>query len=338
MGALTTSTVVPPAVATFFDRLLLRRALPMLVHMKVAQRRSLSQRNGDTIKFRKFPALSLALTPLNEGVTPSGKQLTFSDITATIRQWGDYVPLSDFVQMVVESPLLRETNKLLAEQSAQTLDALMRDVAAAGSSVFFGGGVSLRSSLTGEAHKVSAELLDRIIRQLDSQNAKRFTRMISASTKVSTFPIRPAYWAITDQDVKFTLENIPGWTPVTNYSGEQQVMEAEIGAYKDLRFLMTTQAKTYLGGGGSLGGGEDVKSTGGNVDVHTILVFGQDAIASVPLEGKSLENIIHPLGSGGISDPLNQRGTSGWKHTGARTRLDETFMTRAEVTVALNNP
>jgi N4-gp56 family major capsid protein len=73
---------------TFYDRQLLERALPELVHAEFAQKRPLPRRSGKTIEFRKFTALAPAVTPLTEGVTPAGNALAATAITASINQYG----------------------------------------------------------------------------------------------------------------------------------------------------------------------------------------------------------------------------------------------------------
>lgn len=89
---MTTQTTLTGALAaeakTFYDRQLLERALPSLVHAEFAQKRPLARRQGKTIEFRKFAALAPATTPLTEGVTPSGNSLSVSAITASINQYG----------------------------------------------------------------------------------------------------------------------------------------------------------------------------------------------------------------------------------------------------------
>lgn len=336
--ALTTTQVVPPAVAVFYSRMLLRRSLPKLVHMRVAQRKSLKTRSGNTIKFRRLDKLPIQSAPLLEGVPPQGREIGKFDIIATIQQYGDFTPLSDLEQITLENPMLREATDLLGDQASESMDSYARDVFAAGSSVFRGGAstVTLRTDLLSAAHKIDTTVQDRIIRLLMGNDATLFTEMVDASTKQATFPIRGAFWGITDEQVIFTAETLPGWKSVEEYSSKGSTLEAEMGAYKNLRWLSTTLAKKFLGGGGAVSG--DVQSTGGVADVHTGLVFGTDAVATVPLEGHSLENIIKPTGSGGVSDPLNQVATSGWKHTGARVRLNESWMTRGEWTVALTTP
>ena len=332
MGVLTDSGVMPPVVATFFDRKLLIRALPRLVHARVTQRRSLRQRSGNTIVFRRVEALALATTPLVEGMPPAGSKLSHTDISVKIQQWGDYVTVTDLVKATIDHPLLNDANKVLGEQAAQTIDVLTARVEAAGTQIFLGGNVATRGDLKDTGQKVDGSILDRAVRLLDENNATRYTQIIGASVKVNTFPIRAAFWAITHPDVIFTLQELAGWISLEEYAGTGKTMEAEKGAFKDLRFLSTTQATVYRGGGGTAAG--DVKSTSALADVYTILIFAEEAVASVPFEAMSLENIIKPIGASGAADPLNQRGTSGWKHTGARIRLNELFMVRIEVTAA----
>lgn len=335
-GVLTRSSDFPPVVTSWFSKELLVRALPKLVHGRVAQRRPLKGKAGNTIVFRRIEPLALALTPIMEGIAPNGKQPTHTDVSSTIRQWGDYIPITDLIEAVVEHPVLMEFTKLLAEQAGQTLDALLREAFVLGSNVFYGGGVASRSLLVGTAQKVDAAVLQRVIRGLQTNNAAMFTELIDATDSVSTQPVRPAYWGITGPEVAFTLEQVPGFIPVSNYSDTGPVMDAEIGAYRNIRFLQTTQSKSFLGGGGTATG--DIKATSGNADVFTILIFGQDAVGTVPLDNLSFENIIHPKGSGGTTDPLNQVSTTAWKRTGTELILNDNFFARVEVTAGLLNP
>lgn len=77
-----------------------------------------------------------------------------------------------------------------------------------------------------------------------------------------------------------------------------------------------------------------VPTGGGNgVDVHSTLIYGENAAGAVELggHGKNVETIIMPPGSGGASDPLKQRGTIAWKVNGfAATILQDGWMIRLE--------
>ena len=71
---------------TFYDMTLIDEATANLVHDQFGQKRPIPANGGKTIEFRKFAPLAKATTPLTEGVTPDGKSLSVSTITATVAQ------------------------------------------------------------------------------------------------------------------------------------------------------------------------------------------------------------------------------------------------------------
>ena len=78
------------------------------------------------------------------------------------------------------------------------------------------------------------------------------------------------------------------------------------------------------------GGG---KTAGGvTQDVYSTLVYGADAFGSIELAGGgNVEVISKPAGSSGSDDPLNQRGTLGWKVKGfCAVILQDDFIIRLE--------
>ena len=75
---------IPSGVSAFYDRNLLERALPSLVHDKWGQMRNVPKNSSDSIKFRRWDALAVATTPLTEGVTPTGSSLAVTDVTASL--------------------------------------------------------------------------------------------------------------------------------------------------------------------------------------------------------------------------------------------------------------
>lgn len=66
------------------------------------------------------------------------------------------------------------------------------------------------------------------------------------------------------------------------------------------------------------------------VSVFSTLILGKNAYGTTEITGGGLEHIVKQLGSGGTSDPLNQRASAGWKATKACVRLVEEYMVRIE--------
>ena len=321
----TTLTQVPPGTAAFYDRNLLERAVPADIHGRFGQNRPLSLRSGNQIKFRRYTALTPATTALTEGVTPSGSSLSVTDITATIAQYGDFVTITDMVDMVNQDPVLTEAGKILGEQGGTTIDQVRRDVLVAGTNVIYANG-SARASVN---TVIDAGDLKTAIRTLERQNAKTIKEMVKPSTGIGTVAIRPAYIGLVHPDTVAVLESITGYTSIENYSSQMDSMPDEVGAYRNIRFVKSTNAKVFADGG-AIGGSNVISTTGTNADVYATLILAADAYGVIPLGGKAMENIVTPLGSGGSADPLKQRSTSGWKAQTTTKILNDAWMVRIE--------
>ena len=65
-------------------------------------------------------------------------------------------------------------------------------------------------------------------------------------------------------------------------------------------------------------------------DVYSTLIIADDAYGTTKVSGGGLQHIVKPLGSGGSSDPLNQRATVGWKATKTAKILVPQYLVRIE--------
>lgn len=304
---LTTTTQVDPAVATFYDRVLLKRAQPYLVFDKFAQVRDIPGKAGNTVKFRRYSALTVATTPLTEGITPPGQQLAKTDLTAKVSFFGDFVHITDVVDLTVEDAVLTEAAEVLGEQGGQTLDILLRDILMACASITAASGGGNGKTPT----EPGATDLTAVVKALRAGNARYITEVITASDGVGTSPVRPAFWGIGHTDLDDAWEAITGWKATAEYPNQGTVLEAEIGAYKNLRLLSTTQ------------GHKDTTTT---PDQYFTAIIGKDAYGMTRLSSLTLKNIVKAFGSGGTSDPLDQRATSGWKASFTGRILNDAFM------------
>ena len=133
---------------TFYDRTLLERLLPELHFYRDADKKVIPKGKGTSIEFRKFNSLSVPANSLSEGVTPTGSSLSITNITATAVQEGDFVEVSDVLDLVSKDPVITETSELLGEQSGQTVDIRIRDVVTAGTTVQYANGRASQAALT----------------------------------------------------------------------------------------------------------------------------------------------------------------------------------------------
>jgi N4-gp56 family major capsid protein len=314
--AQTDTTVIDPGVANFYDRRLLRKAFPRLIHLLYAQTRDLPANGSDVIKFRRYSLLTAATTPLTEGVTPAGSQLSKTDISATVKQYGDYVTLTDKLVFTTTDPVLTEANGVLAQQAGNTLDQLARDVMIAGTTVQYASTAAARTDITASMKLNLAEVQE-AVRTLKQNNADKITEMIDPSDGVNTSPVDAAFIGFVHPNTTYDLKNATGFIRVEQY-GQRQALPGEIGALDEVRFIESTNAKVFSAGGS------------GGADVYATLVIGADFYAQSRVAGEAMRNIIKPLGSAGSADPLDQRQTSGWKAAFVPVRLNESFGVRIE--------
>ena len=125
-GSTGTGNELSHEMKTYYDKTLIDIAGPRLVHDQFGQKRPIPKNGGKTIEFRKYTPLSKALTPLTEGVTPEGTKLDVSIVTATVKQYGDYIRLSDMLLMTAIDNNLVEAMKLLGDQAGATLDTVTK--------------------------------------------------------------------------------------------------------------------------------------------------------------------------------------------------------------------
>jgi len=319
----TTRTQIPVEVNNFYDRTLLERAVSNFVHTRWAQVRDLPSKPGtNVIKFRRYGNLTAATTALSEGITPTGSQLSVTDITAAIAQYGDFITVTDVVSYESEDASLMEAAEILGDQCSDTIDQLCRDVMAAGTSVVYSGTGNVATADVAAGDVISYGNLDTVCLNLKNNKAKAVTRQINASTGYATSPIPASFIGIIHPEITAKVATFTGWTPVEKYSSQQGVMEGEVGSYSangsKIRFIETPNAKIKTASG-----------TGG-IDVYCTLIFGANAYGISRISGQALKNIVKPLGSAGTADPLDQRATSGWKITFVAKILNENFIYRVE--------
>ena len=317
----TSLTQVTAAVNNFYDRSMLKAARPLLVHTRWAQVKDIPQHNTLVIKFRRYSLLAANTTALSEGVTPSGVQLAITDVTATVAQYGDFVTLTDLLQLTTLDPLLTETADLLGQQAGNSLDQICRDVIVAGTTVQYASTATARTGVTSSMKLNRAEIRE-AVRTLQNNDAMKVTRMVNPSTGFNTSPLNASFVGICTENTLFDLKNETGWVGIEEYASQKDAMEGEVGKLDEVRFVMTTNAKIFAAGGS------------GSIDVHGTLILAQNYYGISRISGAALKNIVKPLGSAGTADPLDQRSTSGWKATFVAVRLNENFCVRIEHAVS----
>ena len=290
---------------TFYDMTLLDEAQAALVHDQFAQKRPIPKNGGKTIEFRKFASLPKATTPLTEGVTPDGKSLNVTAITATVAQYGDYITQSDVLELTSIDNTIVEATKILGRQAGLTLDTVTRNVLQSGTNVTYcpksdGSEVTSRAGLDATC-QLTVKVVQQVVAKLKGQNAPT---------------INGKYVAIIHPYVAYSLMRDPEWIDAHKYAQPDNLFTGEIGEIAGVRFVETTEAKVYQGG------------------VFGTLIMGANAYGVTEITGGGLQTIIKQKGSAGTADPLDQRSSIGWKAIKTAELLIPNYLVRVESKVA----
>jgi N4-gp56 family major capsid protein len=202
--------------------------------------------------------------------------------------------------------LKKEASEKLSEQAGHTLNIITRDILETSTNVYYAGGVADAASIT---TAVSKNDIDNIVNILERNNVKRGLKFVSSSSNFNTTPIDDAYVGIVHPDVAKDIRNLDNFIPVASY-GERNRMEQEIGEVGGIRFVIDTDCKIDTGAGGST---TTLRNTGGNADVYSCYILGDDAFGRVSFKNKNIKLIDKPLGSAGTGDALDQKASMGWK-------------------------
>ena len=270
------SNDLSPENKTFYDKALIREAQAQLVHDQFGQRRPIPKNGGKTIEFRKFSPLPKATTPLTEGVTPAGNKLNVTTVTAQVAQYGDFVELSDFLQLTAIDNVVLETTELCGNQGGLTLDTITRDVLQGGTNVLYApkvvGGVETevlsRSDLDATA-KLTVDVVKQAAAILKAQNAPK---------------INGYYVSIIHPYAAYDLMSDPEWIDAHKYDASEELFTGEIGRVGGVRFVEATEAKIYRGA--DLASDSRSLKVNGAVSAGTSITFDGGTVAKDALVGR----------------------------------------------------
>src|SRR4030065_2167544 len=155
---------ISPRTAGYVSADLLARGIPYLLFEKFGQGKPVPMNSTKSIIFRRYEALDNTPSALSEGVTPTAKKLTKTDITATLTQYGDGADISDVVADTHEDPVLMEAVEILSEQAAQMIEIARYGIIKAGTNVFYANGTArtdVNTAISLSFHRPGARARDR---------------------------------------------------------------------------------------------------------------------------------------------------------------------------------
>jgi N4-gp56 family major capsid protein len=137
------------------------------------------------------------------------------------------------------------------------------------------------------------------VRLLRTANAQFIMDLIQGENRFGTAPVRTCYFGLGHTNLSADLDQMVGFKNVADYPNQDNILMAEWGNIRNLRFLLSSVGSISVGAS-ALG-----------ADVYNIFIPGQESYDMVDLDGYSAQFIYAPPE---IASPrLRLYQTAGWK-------------------------
>lgn len=304
----TTDAGMSVEMKEFYEKTLITMAEPELVFDQFSDKYPIPKNGGKVIEFRKYDSLPKNTTPLEEGVTPSGSKMNITNIKSEVNQYGDYIMLTDVLELTAIDNNVIQATKLTGSQAGRTLNTITRDVISGGTNVMFA------------PKENGTEVLTRA--ELDATcrlNVDIFLQASAYLKSVNAQPIEDSYVCVIHPFAAYDVKKDELFESWNKYTTPEKMWKGEIGRIGNIRFVENSEARII----------RDETCPDG-LAVYQTMIIAAHAYGTTEVEGGGLEHIIKQKGSAGSADPLNQRSTVGWKATKTAERLVEQYMIRVE--------
>lgn len=233
MENINTTNTLSNNLKEFYEKTLIDNAEPSLVFDSFADKYPIPKHEGTSIVFRRYTSLKNADKSLEEGKTPNGSMVDVTRVEAQIKQYGDYIRVSDILQTSSIDNTILSLSKLLGAQAGRTLDAITRDELCKTSNVMYANSkdkqVNSREELDINS-RLDADIFMRAAAKLESLNAPTF---------------EDGYVAIVHPYLAYDLMKSPDWIESHKYARPENMYNGEIGKIGNIRFVKSSQAKIY---------------------------------------------------------------------------------------------
>lgn len=331
---LTTSSQITGPVNVVFQQTLLRNAKMRCPYFVGTVPAEIAEHRGSfTAKWRRLENLAATTTPLAElsgnvaFPTRVSVQPTVTDFTATLQKYGNFVLLTEEVDLINFNEYADKLLEVLGINAGQSLNQLQRNILEGNVTLKYPGGV-VSDGATNSA--ITIGQMRNAVNSLARLYALRFTAITEGEDSFGTAPIPAAYWGLCHVDVEEDVRALPDFLPVERYAGQTEIMVGEFGMNTTarVRWIGTEESSISAGAGAAT---TSLRNTTGNADLYTSIVLGMEAHGSVGLDFHHIKEIYmagdtlpgiqviaHERGSAGTADPLNEVSSIGWKtwHTG----------------------
>lgn len=295
-------------MSIFYDKKFLERARAELRHDFGASVKNQQMNQGKSIIFNRLTPLALITSALTEATNPSAVDMTTTQVTATLAEYGTFTTVGSLFSMTSIDEDLKEHVDVHGQNAGESIDALIRNELSAN-------GTRQLVATTAAVSSTSAIHTSDVITGLEIRKAVRTLKL----NKAPRFP-GALYRGVIGPQVAMDLFGNSEWLDAHRYTTSDAIERGVIGKLHGVEFVETNQPTVDLSGGFST-------STTDVANVYTTYIFGRAAYAIVNLGSNSEPKVyVKNPGVNSTDNPLNLFSTVGWKMPFACKTLNATWI------------
>lgn len=297
-------------MSTYYDKVFLERAKAELRHDFGATVKKQGMNMGKSIIFNRLTPLALITAALTEATNPSAVDMTSTQVTATLAEYGTFTNVGSLFKMTSIDEDLKEHVDVHGQNAGESIDNLLRLELSANATRQLVNTVVEVSSTSGThmSDTITGLEIRRAVRTLKLAKAPRFPGAL--------------YRGIMAPQVSMDLMGNSEWLDAHRYTTSDAIERGVVGKLHGVEFVETNQPTVNLSGGFST-------STTNVANVYETYIFGRGSYAMVSLDSFDAPKIyVKNPGSNSTDNPLDLFSTVGWKMPFAAKTLNATWMVK----------
>lgn len=297
-------------MSTYYDKVFLERAKNELRYDFGATLKRATPNQGKSIIFNRLTPLALITSALTEATNPSAVDMTATQVTATLAEYGTFTTVGSLFKMTSIDEDLKEHVDVHGQNAGESIDNLIRIELSANATR------QLVATTTAVSSTSGIHTSD-VITGLEIRKAVRTLKL----AKAPRFP-GAVYRGVIGPQVAMDLFGASEWLDAHRYTTSDAIERGVIGKLHGVEFVETNNPTVALSGGFST-------STTDVANVYDTYVFGRGSYAMVSLDSFSAPKIyVKNPGSNSTDNPLDLFSTVGWKMPFACKTLNANWLVK----------
>lgn len=304
----TTTGGLTTPMQLYYDRVFLTRAMIELRHDFGAQLRPVPMNSGKSIVWNRYTPLAIITSALTEATNPSAVDMTGTNVSATLAEYGTYTNVSSLYSMTTIETGLKEHIEVHGQNAGESIDQLIRAELVAGATTQFPSGATVVSNLSTihTTDTLTGLEVRRAVRTLKNNKAQKFDSGL--------------YRGIIGPATAMDLMGNSEWLDAHRYTTSDAIERGVVGRLHGVEFVESNNQHFTLTGGFST-------SATNVANVYSNFIFGKNAYGIVNLASISAPKVYVKNPNGNSTDnPLDLFSTVGWKMPFAVKTLNSTWL------------